>query len=535
MALNLSAVPPSVLERLLSLTKSLTSRRDLDSVLHELLQASINLIPGADFACVFLYRPEDNALHPVGGVGFDMDVLRDVWLRPGESMTGQAFVKREALLFPNPAAIKRAQANLSPVHDQAVRRAVGRPENPVRSSLAVPLIAEPRMVGVLVIDNYDTDRDFGEVDLAVTVSLAEHAAVAVLNAEDYERVHKLSAELGKTLAVQQRLLASMMSPQESLPELLRTLWTIVHKPLAIYGPGQKLEAFYGGAVREPVNFAVRVGGRELGRLAVGQGPLAGIDRTAVEQALPLIALEFLKQQALEQERVHAHADAFIRIWDGDQGAVEGIVRKFAGGNGRWRFVIAQGFSPETSEALTAWSHAHSTLAMSFESARLMLLPEELFETFQSWAGDHSVWLFCGEVGDDPQEMTPELRSTVFLWRDYYANTADPGAKTCEPRTLWLADYPEIKALQNVPEAARAAYVAKMLSALAADALLLDTLKTWVHSGRSYERAAQRMHTHPNTIRYRIEKASQLLGRPVTDDQTVVQLRLAFLWTVESRL
>ncbi len=533
MAINLSAIPPKVLEQLLSLTKSLTSRRDLHSVLHELLQGSISLIPGADFACVFLYRPEDNALHPVGGVGFDMEFLRDVWIKPGESMTGQAFVRREALLFPNPPAIKQAQANLSAPHDQAVRRAVGRPDNPVRSSIAVPLIAEPRTVGVLVIDNYDTDRDFDGVDLAVAVSLAAHAAVAVLNAEDYERVHKLSDELSKTLAVQQRLLASMMSPQESLPELLRTLWTIVHKPLAIYGTGQKLEAFYGGAVREPLNFPVRVGGEELGRLTVGQGPLAGIERAAVEQALPLIALEFLKQQALAQERIHAHADAFIRIWDGDQGAAESVIRKLSGGH--WRFVIAQGSSPDIAEALTGWSDAHSVLAMSLGSAWLMLLREERVGDLRAWAEERLLDLFFGEEGEDAREVTQELRATVYLWRDYHANAANPEEQTREPMALWLADYPEIKALQRVPEAVRAAFVEKMLGTLSADVLLLDTLRTWIHSGRSYERAAWRLHTHPNTIRYRIEKAGQILGRPITNDHTGMQLRLAFLWSVEPRL
>ncbi|MCL4351537.1 MAG: GAF domain-containing protein, partial [Firmicutes bacterium] len=228
----MSSLSSEILEQLLAVSKRLTARRDLDSLLHDILDGSLQLIPGADFACVFLYRGEDNVLVPVGGVGFDMTYMKTVWLKPGESLTGQAFVEKKPLLLATPPAVKHAQQTLSPEHERAVKLAVGRPDNPVRSSLAVPLIVQSRTVGVLVIDNYDTDRDFTSVDLSVATILSDHAAIAVANAQDYQRAKNLSRELQQTLSIQRKLLSSMLTPSSGIPEILGSLWHLIRRPHA---------------------------------------------------------------------------------------------------------------------------------------------------------------------------------------------------------------------------------------------------------------------------------------------------------------
>ena len=103
------SLPVEVLEQLLTLSRRLTSQRDLDSVLKDLLDGSLTLIPGSDFACVFLYDVEENVLKPVGGVGFEMAYMQHVRLNPGESLTGKAFVKKRPLLLPEPSHVKQAQ------------------------------------------------------------------------------------------------------------------------------------------------------------------------------------------------------------------------------------------------------------------------------------------------------------------------------------------------------------------------------------------------------------------------------------------
>ena len=70
-----TGVPAETMERLLTLTRRLTSRRDMAALLEDVLHGSTMLIPGADFVCVFLYHPECNALVPVGGTGFALSAF----------------------------------------------------------------------------------------------------------------------------------------------------------------------------------------------------------------------------------------------------------------------------------------------------------------------------------------------------------------------------------------------------------------------------------------------------------------------------
>jgi DNA-binding PucR family transcriptional regulator len=42
---------------------------------------------------------------------------------------------------------------------------------------------------------------------------------------------------------------------------------------------------------------------------------------------------------------------------------------------------------------------------------------------------------------------------------------------------------------------------------------------------SYVEAAARMHVHKNTVLYRVRKAEELLGRPVTDGRLAIEVAL----------
>ncbi|WP_338751813.1 PucR family transcriptional regulator [Janibacter alittae] len=55
----------------------------------------------------------------------------------------------------------------------------------------------------------------------------------------------------------------------------------------------------------------------------------------------------------------------------------------------------------------------------------------------------------------------------------------------------------------------------------------ETVLAWLQSGRNADEAARALIVHPNTVRYRISRAEALLGRPVTEEATA--LELALLW------
>ncbi|AEJ40251.1 hypothetical protein TPY_2074 [Sulfobacillus acidophilus TPY] len=504
------------MERLLTLTRRLTTRRDMAALLEDLLHGSTTLIPGADFVCVFLYRPECNALVPVGGTGFDLSALQEVQLKPGESITGKTFVARKPLLLPNPEAIRAAQSNLAPEHDQAVRQAIRRPDNPLRSSLAVPLATDDRLLGVLVIDNYDTDRDFTPVDLAVASSLADHAAVAVLNAEEYQEIRALSQQLQHTMTIQQRLLASMMSPQGNFEHLMHAVWTAIRRPYRLLDAQGDVKAMR-GIIQDPVSLAISAGQDLLGELQIA-GPLQGVERLTVEQALPLIALEFLKDTARQQERLRVQSEAFRRLWERDYAAVDALLTQY----GMHAVRLAIGLIQDTTVDAVRGVIEHTNIPlMQREQDLLLMMPESTWQILQQ-SLPRETRMIIGSPADSLQDLPQELSGVLML----SASSRQLGYPPVTHATC-LCDYPDISFMAGIPDAFRQRFHETVVAPFQEDPELLTTLKTWIFSERSPERTAAILHTHPNTIRYRLDKARRRWNRPL-DDQAAILLRWAFL-------
>ncbi|PWW24181.1 DNA-binding PucR family transcriptional regulator [Geodermatophilus normandii] len=84
----------------------------------------------------------------------------------------------------------------------------------------------------------------------------------------------------------------------------------------------------------------------------------------------------------------------------------------------------------------------------------------------------------------------------------------------------ITHYTEIAlvTLLTADQAAAADYVRRQLGGLAADgaetARLRQTLRVFLGSGGSHARTADELGIHRNTVRYRVQRAGQLLGRPV---------------------
>lgn len=58
-----------------------------------------------------------------------------------------------------------------------------------------------------------------------------------------------------------------------------------------------------------------------------------------------------------------------------------------------------------------------------------------------------------------------------------------------------------------------------------DARLRETLRVFLHSGASYKSAADRLHLHSNSIKYRVQRAIERRGRPIGDDRLDVEIAL----------
>lgn len=77
--------------------------------------------------------------------------------------------------------------------------------------------------------------------------------------------------------------------------------------------------------------------------------------------------------------------------------------------------------------------------------------------------------------------------------------------------------------------AAAEWVGDVLGPLAAatenDVRLRETLRVFLRNGSSYTVAAEELHLHFNTVRYRVQRAIERRGRPIADDRCDVELAL----------
>ncbi|WP_131816398.1 helix-turn-helix domain-containing protein, partial [Mycolicibacterium porcinum] len=58
-----------------------------------------------------------------------------------------------------------------------------------------------------------------------------------------------------------------------------------------------------------------------------------------------------------------------------------------------------------------------------------------------------------------------------------------------------------------------------------DERLRETLRAFLNAGSSYKAAAEELHLHTNSVKYRVAKAVERRGRPIAEDRLDVEVAL----------
>ncbi|MGH3524804.1 MAG: PucR family transcriptional regulator [Mycobacterium sp.] len=100
-----------------------------------------------------------------------------------------------------------------------------------------------------------------------------------------------------------------------------------------------------------------------------------------------------------------------------------------------------------------------------------------------------------------------------------------------PRRVTAAGDPglTLAALLGENVEAAAAWVGEVLGPLASatdsDDRLRETLRVFLRTGSSYTAAAEQLYLHFNSVKYRVQRAIERRGRPITDDRCDVEVAL----------
>ncbi len=160
-----------------------------------LLESARRVIQAAHAGAVLLWDDVNGLLSPVVASGYaDNDSLMKIRYRAGEALLGSVFQHKTARRI-DELDFAREYA-LSPENLLLFRQATGG-RLPV-SSLVVPIVAGGQGLGVLVLDNFNTQAAFKPQDEALLLSLSQQVALSL---ENVQLVHSSQERAGQLQAL----------------------------------------------------------------------------------------------------------------------------------------------------------------------------------------------------------------------------------------------------------------------------------------------------------------------------------------------
>src|ERR1051326_1830370 len=180
---------------LIEINHEITSILDLDELLQKIAELPNRIVPFEIFA-IFLLDDKKQELYLRFAIGHPPDVVKNLRIKVGDGVTGTAAMNRTMVVVDD---VRRY-----PRYIEAVKN--------TRSELAVPLVNQNRIVGVLDIQSPEPGY-FREDQTRLLGLLAAQIAIAIENARIYESEHRnrellallydISLEMSSTLEVEE--------------------------------------------------------------------------------------------------------------------------------------------------------------------------------------------------------------------------------------------------------------------------------------------------------------------------------------------
>ena len=156
------------LETLALIGRKVTAMLDLDEVLTTVVDAAVRL-SGAEEGSLLLLDEGTGELYMRASKNFDEEFSTAFRLHTRDSLAGQVIASGNPVILDERAPQKIKTSYL------------------VHSLIYVPLKVRGHIIGVLGVDNRTADRYFDKDDITILHALANYAAIAIENAQLYER------------------------------------------------------------------------------------------------------------------------------------------------------------------------------------------------------------------------------------------------------------------------------------------------------------------------------------------------------------
>lgn len=257
------------LDKLYKVGLAVTSEVDISAILNMVMNAAINLL-GADSGSIMLVDEATGSLRIAVHHGLDENIVASTALNLGEGIAGRVAKEGRAIII-SPTRV-----------DPELKGLLHREQ--IVSSMAVPLQARGRVIGVLCANSLSPDKVFDEEDLKLATALASYAAIAI----DNSRLYAISSQ-----AQLERILTTIVAQNEQ-----RLIGRREHARRVSQLCKQLLiELGYDPSYAQ--RFSMAALGHEIGLITVPdsilnkQGKLTRAERQIVEQ-FPIYSEQFIK-------------------------------------------------------------------------------------------------------------------------------------------------------------------------------------------------------------------------------------------------
>ncbi|MDE3087999.1 MAG: GAF domain-containing protein [Chloroflexota bacterium] len=251
------------LAALASLSRSLAETMDLKEIFRVIEREVRAGIPAADAGALLIYNPRGEVLVPRAAFGFDLETIARIALRPGESIPGTVFQANAAMLFSGTDAVKEARQSMRPGNRALLAAGTHLGLYP-QAVLCAPVRSGGETIGVIVLDNFKSPQGFTQEDLQLLEAMANRVALAIRNAQLYEREQHRAAQLAIVNELGHRVTSILDMDQLALTlvRLIRDKFGYRYVHLFINDPLQRAAVLRAGAAPVdtqpvPVNLALQ--------------------------------------------------------------------------------------------------------------------------------------------------------------------------------------------------------------------------------------------------------------------------------------
>jgi sugar diacid utilization regulator/GAF domain-containing protein len=507
------------IERLLETNKLLTRSFNVEFVLKTMVQAAYDLVDISDTIILYLYDEKDNVLRFAEGVGVDLEILKNIAFAPGESLTGRTYSTRKSQLFAKKDDIQENMANISEENYYYYFKGVG--EREVRSAFCVPLLYQDECLGVIVMDNFETDDIFTEDEINIIKIIADQSSIAIVNSRLYHDLKNKNEQLHYSLNIHHKF-TEIILDGGGINKILSLLSRILEDE-AQFKVSIDLD-------HEKYYFPIIRGKETLGYIKLSKqhiGFITPLNMVAIEQAATALTLELVKQNALYEKELHFREEMFQQMIDGmPQSEIKHITEKLElDYQDDFECVVIEGrketlWRPEATLDKERFVRRIETICKSFYNTSfvftkafqtVMVVPvknktmtKELVKAINIEIGEDKGMVFgigrktvIHNLIDSYREAVEAVRYGKRVEKGSYINYSELGVER-----LW----------QKIDQPTLDFYVSDQLGPLLAMNIeYFETLATFIETNKNHKLTADRLHIHPNTLYHRLRKIEKALN------------------------